>query len=114
MRGSISRRGKHSWRIKFDIGADDQGKRLIEYETVRGSKRKPRPPSPNGINELSEGRYVAPTVETVETYALHWLENIAPVDRCPATVARYRTIITAHIIPQLGSSPSPRSRRQSH
>ena len=38
MRGSISRRGMHSWRIKFDIGVDDQGKRLIEYETVRGSK----------------------------------------------------------------------------
>ena len=103
MRGSISRRGKHSWRIKFDIGADDQGKRLIEYETVRGSKAQAQAALAKRINELSEGRYVAPTVETVETYALHWLENIAPVDRCPATVARYRTIITAHIIPQLGT-----------
>ena len=57
MRGSISRRGKHSWRIKFDIGADDQGKRLIEYETVRGSKAQAQAALAKRINELSEGRY---------------------------------------------------------
>jgi hypothetical protein len=35
MRGNITRRGKSSWRIKFDVGADPEtGKRLIQYQTV--------------------------------------------------------------------------------
>jgi integrase len=35
-------------------------------------------------------------------YARHWLENIAPVDRSPLTLARYHTLIEIHIIPGLG------------
>jgi integrase len=105
MRGNITRRGKHSWRIKFDAGTDQDGKRLIQYQTVNGTKRDAEAELAKRLNELSEGRYVAPTVETVGSYALHWLESIAPVDRCAATVARYRTIITAHIVPGLGSVP---------
>ena len=40
MRGNITRRGKASWRIKFDVGVADDGKRLIEYETVHGTKKE--------------------------------------------------------------------------
>jgi integrase len=40
MRGNITRRGKSSWRIKFDVGADDQGKRKIRYVTVTGKRAK--------------------------------------------------------------------------
>ena len=39
MRGNITRRGKTSWRLKFDVGVDAAGKRLIEWETVRGTKK---------------------------------------------------------------------------
>ena len=39
MRGNITRRGKTSWRLKFDVGVDAAGKRVIEYETVRGTKK---------------------------------------------------------------------------
>lgn len=106
MRGNITRRGKASWRIKFDIGVDPlTGKRLIQYQTVRGTKRDAETELAKRLNEIAEGRYVAPTVETVESYSRHWLEHIASVDRCAATVARYRTIITVHIIPGLGDVP---------
>jgi hypothetical protein len=40
MRGNITRRGKRSWRIKFDVSAADDGKRIIRYETIRGTKKQ--------------------------------------------------------------------------
>ena len=54
------------------------------------------------LNELADGRYVAPTVETVETYARHWLEAIAPASCSAITLERYATRIRAYIIPGLG------------
>jgi integrase len=104
MRGNITRRGKVSWRIKFDVGTDPEtGKRVISYKTVHGTRRQAEAELAKRLNDFSEGRYVVPTVETVETYARHWLENIAPASRAAITVERYRTILRAHIIPGLGS-----------
>jgi integrase len=50
-------------------------------------------------------RYVPPTVETVETYARHWIEAIAPATRQSISVERYASILRAHIIPGLGEIP---------
>ena len=38
MRGSVTKRGKASFRIKFDYGPDPNGKRLTHVETVEGSR----------------------------------------------------------------------------
>ena len=105
MRGCIVRRGRASWRLKYDVGADDQGKRIIRYETIRGTKRKAEDALACRLNEIAEGRYVPPTMETLGTYARHWLVSIAPVDRSPLTLARYRTLINVHIIPGIGDVP---------
>ena len=83
MRGNITRRGKSSWRIKFDVGTDAAGKRKIQFETVKGTKSQAQAALAKRLTELAEGRHVARTVETVETYARHWIENIAPASRAP-------------------------------
>ena len=103
MRGNITRRGKSSWRLKFDAGTDHDGKRLIQYQTVHGTKKDAEQELDKRLNELADGRYVAPTADTVETYARHWLENIAPARRSTVTVERYRTLIETHLIPNIGS-----------
>jgi integrase len=105
MRGNITKRGKHSWRIKFDKRADQQGRRQFHVETVHGTKRDAEIALAKRLSELADGRYVAPTVETIGSYAMHWLEDIATATRSAVTVARYRSIITAHIIPHLGEVP---------
>ena len=103
MRGNITRRGKSSWRLKYDVGSDSD--RQIAYVTVRGTGKQAEAELAKRLNELAEGRYVAPTVETVESYARHWLANIAPAERSPLTLERYTSIIRAHIIPRLGPIP---------
>ena len=41
MNGNITRRGKSSWRLKYDIGRDPKtGERRIAYKTIRGSKKE--------------------------------------------------------------------------
>jgi integrase len=103
MRGHIHKRGKSSWRIKFDLEPDPvSGKRRYHVETVRGLRKDAEAVLAKRLHEISEGRYVAPTVETVGSYARHWLEVVAPVDRSPLTLARYRTMIEVHIIPGIG------------
>jgi integrase len=103
MRGNISRRGKSSWRLKYDVGTDSE--RKIAYVTVRGTRKQAEAELAKRLNELAEGRYVAPTVETVESYTRHWLAKIAPAERSPLTLERYTSIISAHIIPRLGPIP---------
>ena len=101
-RGNITKRGRSSWRIKFDCGTDEEGRRQYHVETVKGTKADAQAVLAKRLNELAEGRHVNRSGETVESYAMHWLENIAPTDRCAATVERYRTLIRAHIVPGLG------------
>ena len=40
MKGNITKRGKNSFRLKFDAGIDANGKRKIQYHTFRGTKRE--------------------------------------------------------------------------
>jgi hypothetical protein len=40
MKGHIQKRGKNSWRLKFDAGLNPlTGDRKIQYKTFRGTKR---------------------------------------------------------------------------
>jgi Phage integrase family/Phage integrase, N-terminal SAM-like domain len=73
--------------------------------TFRGTRKQAEAELAKRLSELAEGRYVAPTVETVESYARHWLVNIAPAERSLLTLERYTSIIRAHIIPRLGPIP---------
>ena len=103
MRGNITRRGKGSWRLKYDVGTGSQ--RQIAYVTVKGTRKQAEAELAKRLSELAEGRYVAPAVETVETYARHWLAHVAPAGRSASSVDRYRSMIEAHIIPGLGAIP---------
>ena len=55
MRGNITRRGKASWRLKFDAGPDQDGKRLIQYRTVHGTKKDAEQELAKRLNELADG-----------------------------------------------------------
>jgi integrase len=80
-----------------------KGQRRIQYETVHGTRKEAEVALTKRLNEIDEGSYVPPSIETVDTYARHWLDNIAPASRSPISVARYRTLIESHIIPGLGA-----------
>ena len=104
MKGNITRRGKTSWRIKFDVGFDPiTGKRKYHTETVRGARSNAVNLLAKRISEQAEGQLVERTALPLVTYARHWLSVIAPASTSAKTRERYAELIEQHIIPQLGA-----------
>jgi integrase len=103
MRGNITRRGKSSWRIKFDIGHDPlTGKRRYHTETIRGTKADAVTLISRRLAERGEGQLVERNAITVAKYARHWLTTIAPAKTSGKTLERYGEIVEKHIIPNIG------------
>jgi len=73
MRGNITRRGKGSWRLKFDLGTDPvTGKRLTQFVTVRGTKKEAEAELARRLHQVDGGNYVANSKETVAEHVRGW------------------------------------------
>lgn len=106
MRGNITRRGKASWRLKFDLGTDPvTGKRLTQFATVRGTKKEAEAELNRRLAQVDEGTFVEKSGATVADYARHWFTSIAPSKASAKTLERYGEIIEKHLVPQIGAVP---------
>lgn len=103
MRGNITRRGKCSWRIKFEVGHDPlTGKRRVHVETVHGTKADAVTRLSERLAERGKGQLIERSAITVAQYARHWLLTIAPAKASGKTRERYGEIIEKHIVPHVG------------
>src|SRR5215813_3632235 len=100
-RGNITKRGKNSWRIKFDVGTDASGKRLTRYVTVKGKRQDAQRELTRLLREADAGTLPEPSNMTVAEYLRGWLDG--PNDLAPKTKERYRELAENQIIPQLGN-----------
>ena len=104
MRGHIQRRGKKSWRLKFDVGIDPlTGKRKTRFVTVRGTRKDAEKELARFIHEIGEGTFVDPSKLTVAEYLDQWLENYARPNVAPKTYERWEEICTKHLGEKLGA-----------
>jgi integrase len=100
MRGSIIRRGKRSWRLKFDVERKD-GARQIRYATVKGKRADAEAELARLLNDAHTGTLIDPSKVTVADYLRSWLDG--KTDITGVTVERYQEIITNRINPVLGA-----------
>jgi integrase len=101
MRGNITRRGKSSWRLKFDLGTDPvTGKRVTQYATVRGTKKQAEAELAKRLNEVNNGTFTPDSKETVAEHIRTWLAN--NLDLAPTTREGFSRLIEQQIIPHLG------------
>lgn len=101
-RGNITRRGKSSWRLKFDLGTDPAtGKRLTQFVTVRGTKKEAEAELTKRLTQVDGGAYVANSKETVAEHVRAWLK--ANADLAPTTRERFGKLIENQIVPHIGS-----------
>ena len=104
MRGHIQRRGRNSWRLKFDIGRDPvTGKRQTRQVTVRGTKKDAELELAKHINDIGEGTFVDLSKLTVAEYLDQWLANYAKPNVAPKTYERWEEICDKHLGEKLGS-----------
>jgi hypothetical protein len=105
MTGNITRRGKSSWRLKFEAAERDPvtGKRRTRFVTVRGTKKDAQRELIRLLGEVENGTAVDPSKVTLAEYLRGWLDT--DPDLSPKTLERYRQLAEQQIIPHLGSAP---------
>lgn len=110
-RGSIRRRGRNSWELKFDVGTDAGGKRKTRYVTVRGRRQDAQKELTRLLAEADAGTLPEPSKMTVREYIVAWL-GVSPNDDepfpppspglSPKTAERYRQLAEQQIYPHIG------------
>jgi integrase len=100
MRGTIRKRGKASWELKFDVPSED-GKRKTRYATVRGTRQEAQRELTRLLGAADAGTLPDPSNATVAAYIEAWLHG-APKGSAK-TMERYGELAANQIIPHLGS-----------
>jgi integrase len=115
MRGNITRRGKQSWQLKFDVGTID-GKRRTRYATVRGTFKDAQRELTRLTHAADTGTLPDPTAMSLAEYLRAWLDSAHA--QSPKTLERYRELAERQIIPHLGETKlqklTPEAVRQWH
>src|SRR5258708_19909959 len=103
MRGNITRRGKASWRIKFDVPARPDGERRTQFVTIRGSKKDAQVKLAELLASVGKGTFVEPNklavAEHVRARIDVWHSSGKIGD---STRERYRVLLAKQITPHLG------------
>jgi integrase len=110
--GHIQRRGKTSWRLKFEGARDPAtGKRNIQYVTVRGTKAHAKLNLAELVTAVGDGSYVEPSKITVAEYVRsrvdQWEAAYDPAAKTgisPKTAERYRELVENQIVPHIGAT----------
>lgn len=103
-RGSIRTRSKGSWMIRIDFDPDPlSGKRHQKTETVRGTKREAEKRLAQLLVEAEQGRIGLSGKMTVGEFLARWLQEHVEPNLSPKSIARYRSLVTHHIVPYIGS-----------
>jgi integrase-like protein len=99
MRGSIRRRGKTSWELKFDAPTDN-GLRKTRYVSFKGSRQDAQRELTRLLGQLDAGVLADPSNVTVAQYLEAWLRG--PIGS-PKTIERYGELLKNQIAPHLGT-----------
>ena len=100
MRGNITKRGDHSWRLKFDLDRVD-GKRRVRTITINGTRKDAEAKLAELLNDQAKGRLIDPSTITVGERVRAWLAGKSELTA--GTVEGYLRIIEKRIEPGLGA-----------
>lgn len=106
MPGSITRQGKNSWRIRYELPRDPKtGKRRQGSETVRGTRKDAEKRLREILAEIDRGAFAPPAKMTVGEYAEDFLAKYEADHPAGTTAETARYLLTRHVIAELGGLP---------
>jgi integrase len=100
MRGTITKRGRNSWQIKYDLPRD-HGTRRQRYATIQGTYKDAQRELTRLLGAVDAGTHVDPSQMTLAEYLLAWFEGTPKAS--PKTAERYRELADRQVIPNLGA-----------
>ena len=100
MRGSITKRGKNSWQIKYDLPRD-HGVRRQRYATVTGTYKDAQRALTRLLGTVDAGTHVDPSQMTLAEYLQAFFAVPAKVSL--KTLERYLELAEKQIVPHLGA-----------
>jgi integrase len=89
-RGNITRRGKNSWRLKFDVFRHADGRRETRYVTVKGKRQDAQKELTRLLAQADTGTLPEPSRMTVKECITGWLDGAHGL--APKTAERYRQL----------------------
>ena len=101
--GSIHERSKGSWRIRYWLSPDADGKQKQATETVRGTRKEAESALRERITAVENGGYIAKTRQNLAEFMRQWLDIYAATNTSLRTQQGYRQKINAYIIPTIGN-----------
>ena len=101
--GSIQERSKGSWRIRYWLTLDTDGKQKQATETVRGTRKEAESVLRDRINASEKGLSPASKKETVSQFIHRWLNDEVAHARRPRTYQFYEMINRLYIQPVIGN-----------
>jgi integrase len=105
MKGNLTRRGRHSWRLKFDIGSEPAGRRITKFVTLHGTRRQAQEEAAKILANIAGGTHVDASRETVAQFAERWLRDWADDNISNKTWTRYAQLLRKHLCTRLGHLP---------
>jgi hypothetical protein len=94
MKGNLTRRGRRSWRFRFEAGTDPITKqRITKAHTLRGTRKEAEEQAAKIVAAYSTGQYVDQDKQTVKEFAGHWLMSWAAGNVSNKTFERYEALI---------------------
>ena len=104
MKGSMRKRGKRSWELKFDLGTDPQiGRRKIAYRSFKGTKQEAEAALTRYAEDVNGQTYVKPNKLTVGESVGQRIEAwSASGEISPKTAERYGELLRNQIVPHIG------------
>jgi integrase len=109
VKGNLTRRGKNSWRLKFESGHDPEtGKRLTKYVTLKGTKAQAQAEAAKIIASTVTGEFVDPSRETVAEFVERWLADHADHNVGHKAWTRYAELLRKHVAARIGGIPIQR------
>jgi len=104
-RGHLTRRGKRSWRLKYDLAAGGVGERQTRYVTLKGTRAQAQAQAAKVLASVATGEHVDSSSETLAAFVERWLRDWADDNVSNKTWTRYAQLLRRHLCARVGAMP---------
>ena len=101
MNGTIRRRGKNSWELRFDLPRGVEGIRRRQHVTVNGTKSDAQSRLRKLLTRVETGLPLATSKTTLAAFLEQWLDSHASKIQ-ERTLYGYRNVLKRYVLPVLG------------